>query len=39
MAASFDNWEKAIDIYNANFTHKAARLDLSNEAASIEELK
>jgi DNA (cytosine-5)-methyltransferase 1 len=39
VVASFDNWDKAIDIYNANFSHKAARLDISNVVDSIKELK
>jgi DNA (cytosine-5)-methyltransferase 1 len=39
IVASYDNWGKAIDIYNANFTHKAKQLDLSNVEESLEEIK
>jgi len=39
IVASYDNWERAIDIYNANFAHKAAKLDLSDVAASVKELR
>jgi DNA (cytosine-5)-methyltransferase 1 len=38
ILASFDNWERALDIYNVNFAHKAARLDLSNVGAVVAEL-
>jgi DNA (cytosine-5)-methyltransferase 1 len=39
ILASFDNWERVLDIYNANFVHKAAKLDLSDIAAAVAELK
>jgi DNA (cytosine-5)-methyltransferase 1 len=39
VLASFDNWERALDIYNANFAHKAAKLDLSDVEAAVTELK
>ena len=29
VVAAYDNWGKAVDIYNNNFTHKAEILDLS----------
>jgi DNA (cytosine-5)-methyltransferase 1 len=37
VLAGFDNWERALDIYNANFTHKAANLDLSDVEAAVAE--
>ncbi|MCL2557489.1 MAG: DNA cytosine methyltransferase [Treponema sp.] len=39
VLASFDNWEKALSIYNANFSHNALKLDLSNVGAAVEKLK
>jgi DNA (cytosine-5)-methyltransferase 1 len=39
ILASFDNWERALDIYNANFTHKAANLDLSDVDSAAAELQ
>jgi DNA (cytosine-5)-methyltransferase 1 len=39
ILASFDNWERALDIYNANFAHKAAKLDLSDVSAAVAELR
>lgn len=39
IVASYDNWDKAIDIYNDNFAHKAKQLDLSNVGVSLEEIK
>jgi DNA (cytosine-5)-methyltransferase 1 len=39
ILASFDNWERALDIYNANFAHKAQKLDLSNVEAAVAELQ
>jgi DNA (cytosine-5)-methyltransferase 1 len=39
VLAGFDNWERALDIYNANFAHKAAKLDLSDVDAAVAELK
>jgi DNA (cytosine-5)-methyltransferase 1 len=39
ILASFDNWERALDIYNANFKHKAQKLDLSDVDSSVAELQ
>jgi DNA (cytosine-5)-methyltransferase 1 len=39
ILASFDNWERALDIYNANFAHKASKLDLSDVPTAVVELK
>lgn len=39
IVASFDNWERALDIYNANFTHKALNFDLSDVPIAVTELK
>jgi DNA (cytosine-5)-methyltransferase 1 len=39
IVAGYDNWDKAIAIYNANFTHKAIKFDLSNVEKAVEELK
>lgn len=40
IIASYDNWDKAIDVYNANFdTHKADKLDLSDVSAAEETLR
>jgi DNA (cytosine-5)-methyltransferase 1 len=39
IIASFDNWERALDIYNANFAHKAVKFDLSDVQTVIMELK
>jgi len=39
VLASFDYWERALDVYNMNFTHKAAKLDLSDVSAAVKELK
>ena len=30
IVAAFDNWDAAINTYNANFKHNASKLDLSN---------
>jgi DNA (cytosine-5)-methyltransferase 1 len=38
IVASYDNWDKALEVYNANFTHKAEKLDLSDVAVSLEEI-
>ena len=29
IIAAFDNWDKAIDVYNANFLHKATNIDIN----------
>jgi DNA (cytosine-5)-methyltransferase 1 len=39
VLASFDYWERALDVYNLNFSHKAVKLDLSDILASVTELK
>jgi DNA (cytosine-5)-methyltransferase 1 len=38
IVACYDNWEKAIAVYNANFHHKAAHLDLSDVESSVKEI-
>ncbi len=35
IVAAFDGWDSAIACYNANFTHKAFNLDLSNVAQAV----
>jgi hypothetical protein len=37
--ASFDNWERALEIYNVNFAHKAAKPDLSDVGGAVAELQ
>ncbi|MDR2602788.1 MAG: DNA (cytosine-5-)-methyltransferase [Spirochaetaceae bacterium] len=39
ILASFDNWERALEIYNVNFAHKAAKLDLSDIDGAVAELQ
>jgi len=39
VLASFDYWERALDVYNMNFAHKAAKLDLSDVSTAVKELK
>ena len=39
VLASFDFWDRALDIYNLNFAHKAAKLDLSDVEAAVAELQ
>jgi len=39
ISASFDNWERALAVYNANFPHKSAKLDLADVKAAVAELK
>jgi len=39
VLASFDCWERALEVYNSNFTHKALNLDLSNVSEAIKELQ
>jgi len=39
VLASFDYWERALDVYNMNFAHKAAKLDLSDVSAAVKELR
>ena len=39
VLASFDYWERALDVYNQNFTHKAVKLDLSNVSVAVTELQ
>ena len=36
IAAAFDNWEKALDVYNSNFSHEAYKLDLSDIETATE---
>jgi DNA (cytosine-5)-methyltransferase 1 len=39
ITASYDNWDKALAIYNANFSHKAEKLDLSDVETAVKELQ
>jgi DNA (cytosine-5)-methyltransferase 1 len=39
VLAGFDNWERALNIYNTNFVHKAAKLDLSDVRTAVVELQ
>ena len=39
VLASFDYWERALDVYNLNFPNKAAKLDLSDVSAAVKELQ
>jgi DNA (cytosine-5)-methyltransferase 1 len=39
IVAGYDNWDKAIEVYNANFCHKAEKIDLSDVAATLEKLR
>jgi DNA (cytosine-5)-methyltransferase 1 len=39
ILAGFDCWDRALDVYNRNFAHKAVRLDLSDVPAAVSELK
>ncbi|WP_018659193.1 DNA cytosine methyltransferase [Allofustis seminis] len=39
ILAGFDNWDKALETYNANFEHPAYLLDLGDIEKSIETLK
>jgi len=39
ILASFDYWERALDVYNQNFTHKAVKLDLSDVSVAVTELQ
>lgn len=36
IVAAFDNWDTALHVYNANFTHSAKSLDLSDVKTSAE---
>lgn len=38
VVASFDNWEKALDVYRANFSHPAYNMNLQDIAASVTEI-
>jgi DNA (cytosine-5)-methyltransferase 1 len=39
ILAGFDCWDRALDVYNLNFVHKAARLDLSYIPTAVSELQ
>jgi DNA (cytosine-5)-methyltransferase 1 len=39
VLASYDFWERALDVYNLNFPRKATKLDLSDVSTAITELK
>jgi len=39
IVASYDYWDKAIDVYNENFPHQAKILDLSNVKQAITVIK
>ena len=36
VAAAFDKWEAALDVYRANFGHPAIKIDLADRQASVE---
>lgn len=38
VVAGFDNWEPAINVYKANFSHPVVKLDLSNVDDSVNEI-
>jgi DNA (cytosine-5)-methyltransferase 1 len=39
ISASFDYWDQALVVYNLNFAHKAAKLDLSDVPVAVSELQ
>jgi len=39
IVAAIDNWREAIDVYQANFSHDAIELDLTNEEETLKILK
>jgi len=39
VLAAIDNWEKSVDVYNANFPHKCYLHDLKNEAGALSILR
>lgn len=39
ILTAYDNWEKAIDVYNDNFSHPAKIIDLSDIDKSVSEIK
>jgi DNA (cytosine-5)-methyltransferase 1 len=36
IKAAFDNWQPAIDVYRANFTHKIFKLNISEESEALQ---
>lgn len=38
IVASYDNWDSAIAVYNANFIHEAVKLDLSDEVVASDSI-
>jgi DNA (cytosine-5)-methyltransferase 1 len=39
ILTAYDNWEKAINVYNDNFSHPAYMMDLSDVDKSVSEIK
>lgn len=39
IVSAYDKWEKALTVYNKNFSHKAEILDLGDEGKSIETIR
>ena len=39
VLAAIDNWDKAVDVYNANFSHKCYLQDLKDEKGTLEIIK
>ncbi|WP_353570017.1 DNA cytosine methyltransferase [Candidatus Albibeggiatoa sp. nov. BB20] len=39
VVAAFDNWQPAIEVYQANFSHPVIEQDLANEAESIKKIQ
>lgn len=39
IQVAYDNWDKAISVYNKNFKHAAESLDLSNTKLAIEKMR
>ncbi|WP_300935369.1 DNA cytosine methyltransferase [uncultured Muribaculum sp.] len=38
IVASYDIWDAAIDVYNANFNHSAVKLNLANEQSAANQI-
>ena len=39
VVAAYDNWQPAIDVYQANFSHSIKNVDLTEEKHSIDEIR
>jgi hypothetical protein len=39
ILSAIDNWDKAVEIYNKNFSHKCYHYDISDEEGTIEIIK